>query len=111
LEFVKTVAKRINITMLLADAKCGDKVKILRFLGDDKILKKIEAMGMRKDDEFEVTRIWGRNYLLQNGIHRFVISYEIAKSIEVELLGSSPSPCKYGRGCKRRRWRWGWPRF
>jgi len=96
--------------MLLIDAKCGDKVKILKFLGDDKILRKIEAMGVRRGDEFEVIRVWGRNYLLKNGIHRFVISYDIAKSIEVELLSTTPSPCGYG-GCKRRRWRWGWLRF
>jgi len=94
--------------MLLSDAKCGDKVKISGFLGDDEVLHKIEAMGLRKNDEFEVMRVWGRNFLLKNQVHRFVISYEIAKNIEVELI--SASPCQFGR-CRRRRWRWGWFKF
>jgi len=109
LEYVQIVKKRYNKGMLLIDAKCGDKVKIVNFLKNDNILKKIEAMGLRKDDTFEVIRVWGRNYLLKNGLHRFVISFEIAKNIEVELISTNPPPCNFNP-C-RRRWRWGWFRF
>lgn len=93
--------------MLLIDARCGDKIKIKEILGKEAILKKIEAMGLRKGDVFEVIQRWGRNLLVRNGNNRLVISSDIAKNIEVELIETSPTPCEI-KPCKRRRWRWGW---
>jgi ferrous iron transport protein A len=92
--------------MLLLDAKCGDKIEIKNILGKEAILKKIEAMGLRKGDTFEVIQKCGRNLLLRNGNNRIVISSDIAKNIEVELIGTVLT----SRGCemKRKRWRWGW---
>ena len=90
--------------MLLIDARCGDKIEIKDILGKDAILKKIEAMGLKKGDTFEVIQKCGGNLLLRNGNNRIVISSDIAKNIEVELIGTILPPC----GCKRRRWRWGW---
>ena len=95
--------------MLLIDTRCGDKIKIKEILGKEAILKKIEAMGLRKDDVFEVIKKWGRNLLVTNGNNRLVISSDIAKNIEVELIERTPSPCEINP-CKRKgwRWRWGW---
>ncbi len=93
--------------MLLSDSKCGDKIKIINFLGEDSILKKIEAMGLRRGDTFEILRIWGRNFLLKNGMGKLVVSESIAKNIEVELVGKSSKGC-ICRGCRRR---WGWFKF
>ena len=46
--------------MLLIDTRCGDKIEIKGFLGKDAILKKIETMGLRKGDIFEVIQRWGK---------------------------------------------------
>jgi ferrous iron transport protein A len=92
--------------MLLIEARCGDKVKIKEILGDEAVLKKIEAMGLRKGDIFEVIQRWGRNLLIKNGNNRLVISSDIAKNIEVELIETSP-PCEF-KPCKGKKWRWGW---
>ena len=93
--------------MLLIDARCGDVVEIKEFLDKGAILKKIEAMGLRKGDTFEVIRRWGRNLLLKNGNNRLIISSDIAKNIKVELVGTVLKPCDF-KPCKRKRWRWGW---
>jgi len=96
--------------MLLSEARCGDKVKIVEFIGGEEVLKKIEAMGLRKGTEFEVMHTFGRNLLLRNEANRLVISLDIARNVEVELLERGLPPCEIG-GCRRGRgwrWRWGW---
>ncbi len=98
--------------MYLSDARCGDILKILRFRKNEKILDKIEGMGLREGSEIEVIQKLGRNYLIKCGLNRIVISEDLAKEIEVELLGINPvaaaERCKKGRGwC----WRWGWKKF
>jgi len=105
------ILKRRKISMLLIDAKCGDKVKIKEFLENEAVLKKIEAMGLRKGDIFEVVKKWGRNYLLINGNNRIIVSYEVAKNIEVELIERDLSVCEEKPSQRKRwrcRWRWGW---
>uniref|UniRef100_A0A7V5XI22 Ferrous iron transport protein A n=1 Tax=Thermodesulfobacterium geofontis TaxID=1295609 RepID=A0A7V5XI22_9BACT len=93
--------------MLLIDVRCGDKVKIKEILGNEAVLKKIEAMGLRKGDTFEVIQRWGRNLLVRNGNNRLVISSDIAKNIEVELIETAVCSSEF-KPCKRKRWRWGW---
>jgi ferrous iron transport protein A len=95
--------------MLLIDARCGDKVKIKEILGNEAVLKKIEAMGLRKGDTFEVIQRWGRNLLVRNGNNRLIISSDIAKNIEIDLIETAIPPCEF-KPCKgkRKRWRWGW---
>ncbi len=90
--------------MLLINAKCGDKIEIKEFLGKDAILKKIEAMGLRKGDIFEIVKKWGRNFLLKSGNNRIVLSAEIAKNIKIELIERDFSDCEE-RSCWKR-WRW-----
>ncbi len=93
--------------MLLIDTRCGDKIEIKGFLSKDAILKKIETMGLRKGDIFEVIQRWGKNFLLKNGNNRLIISSDIAKNIEVELISTTLPFWRY-RSWIRRRWRWGW---
>uniref|UniRef100_A0A7V4N3R6 Ferrous iron transport protein A n=1 Tax=Thermodesulfobacterium geofontis TaxID=1295609 RepID=A0A7V4N3R6_9BACT len=95
--------------MLLIDVRCGDKIKIKEILGNEAVLKKIEAMGLRKGDTFEVIQRWGRNLLVRNGNNRLVISSDIAKNIEIELIETAVPSCeiKSHKG-RRKRWRWGW---
>ena len=93
--------------MLLIDTRCGDKIEIKGFLSKDAILKKIETMGLRKGDIFEVIQRWGKNFLLKNGNNRLIISSDIAKNIEVELISTTLPSWRY-RSWIRRRWRWGW---
>ncbi len=100
-------------SILLSEARCGDRVKIVEFLGSEEVLKKIEAMGLRKGSDFEVMHIFGRNLLLRNGTNRLVISLDIARNIKAELLERIPRPCEMRGGCRKRRgwgwrWRWGW---
>lgn len=94
--------------MLLTEVKCKDKVRIKEFIGQNTMIKKIEGMGIRKGDVFEVLRVWGRNLLLKNGVNRLVISFDIAKNIEVEIVESAEDTSCKCEPCKKKRHRWGW---
>ncbi len=100
--------------MFLSDVRCGDVVEIKKLLGDEGILKRIEAMGIRTGNTFEVIQRFGRNILLKNGVNRIVVSEDIAKSVEVELIKCGKPWCQFtgncpgGRGPGGRRRRWGW---
>ncbi len=48
-----------------------------------------------------------KNFLLKNGNNRLIISSDIAKNIEVELISTTLPSWRY-RSWIRRRWRWGW---
>lgn len=88
--------------MLLTEVKCKDKVRIKEFVGQNTIIKKIEGMGIRKGDVFEVSRVWGRNLLLKNGVNRLVISFDVAKNIEVEVLESVEDTSCECEPCKKK---------
>lgn len=80
-----------DLRMLLSEARCGEKVKIKKLLGEEAILKKIEGMGLRKEMIFEIIQKCGRNILLKNGENRLAVSNDIAKKIEVELIEKEES--------------------
>lgn len=80
--------------MTLNEAQCGDLILIKEIKGDEDILKKIMAMGLRKGSQFEVYRKCGRNLLLRNGTNRFIISNKLAEKIEIELLARKPENCE-----------------
>jgi Fe2+ transport system protein FeoA len=95
--------------MLLSDVRCGDVIEIKRLLGDEGILKRIEAMGIRVGATFEVVQRFGRNILIKNGTNRIVVSEDIARSVEVDLIRCGKPWCELGGGCPgRKRRRWGW---
>lgn len=80
--------------MKLSEACCGDRIVIKDFLGDEEILKKISAMGLRKGAQFEVYLRCGRNILLRNHNCQFILSRDLADKIEVETLNRVQEPCK-----------------
>ncbi len=77
--------------MTLKEANCGDVVRIKGFKGENLLLKKVMAMGIRIDELFEVLKKCGRNILIQNENHRLILSKELADQIEVEILQQKPS--------------------
>jgi len=74
--------------MTLKEAKCGEVVLIKDFIlkEDNPLLKKLIAMGIRKDETFEVIKKCGRNILIMNEGNRLVLSKELADIIEVEII-------------------------
>lgn len=95
--------------MFLSEARCGEKIKIKRFLEEESILKKVEGMGLRKEMVFEVIQRCGRNLLLRNGENRIAVSLDIAKKIEVEVIDKGEPPCEVspcGKKKHKQRWRW-----
>lgn len=80
--------------MKLSEACCGDRVIIRDFEGDEEILKKISAMGLRKGSQFEVCLRCGRNLLLRNHNSQFILSRDLADKIKVEVLNREGKPCE-----------------
>lgn len=70
--------------MKLVEVKPGQRVFILDLLGKERILEKVQAMGLRKGREVEVLGRLGRNILLKVDNTRIVISKDLAKNIEVQ---------------------------
>ena len=80
--------------MTLKDACCGDVVVIKDFLGEEEIIKKLSAMGVRKGSQFSVEQKCGRNLLIRNGQNRLIISKELAEKVVVELVKKGEGPCE-----------------
>ncbi|MGC8872699.1 MAG: FeoA family protein [Caldimicrobium sp.] len=80
--------------MTLKEAACGDVVVIKDFFGDEDIMKRLSAMGLRKGAQFLIEQKCGRNLLLKNGDNRFIISKELAKRVIVELVEKGKSSCE-----------------
>lgn len=72
--------------MTLKEANSGDVVLIKDFRGEEDIIKKLSAMGLRKGTEFTVEQKCGRNLLIKNGTNRLIISKELAEKVEVEVV-------------------------
>ncbi|MFN3921576.1 MAG: ferrous iron transport protein A [Caldimicrobium sp.] len=84
--------------MTLKEAKCGDVVVIKDFnLRENPLLKKLIAMGLRKEETFEVLKKCGRNILISNGNGGLVLSKELAAMIEVEVIDKKKLCCRGGR--------------
>ncbi|MFN3505140.1 MAG: ferrous iron transport protein A [Caldimicrobium sp.] len=78
--------------MTLNEAKCGDIVVIKGIKEEDVLAKKLTAMGIRKNETFEVLKKCGRNLLIMNNSNRLVLSSEIANKIEVDIIKQNPCP-------------------
>ena len=70
--------------MNLEEVKPGQEVTILELVGKEDILKKVEAMGLRRGRRVSLLQKVGRNLLLKVDNSRVVISKDLAKSIEVQ---------------------------
>jgi ferrous iron transport protein A len=69
-------------------------VVIKDFLGEDALIEKLSAMGLRKGAEFTVKQRCGRNLLIQNGTNRLIISKELAEKVLVEIIKKEERPCE-----------------
>ncbi|MFN3567717.1 MAG: ferrous iron transport protein A [Caldimicrobium sp.] len=76
--------------MTLNEAKCGDVVVIKGIKDEDVLAKKLTAMGIRKNETFEVLKKCGRNLLIINNSTRLVLSNKLANKIEVEIIDKKP---------------------
>ncbi|MCS7196019.1 MAG: ferrous iron transport protein A [Aquificaceae bacterium] len=70
--------------MNLEEVKPGQEVVILELVGKEDILKKVEAMGLRRGRRVSLLQKVGRNLLLKVDNSRVVISKDLARSIEVQ---------------------------
>ncbi|MDW8067187.1 MAG: ferrous iron transport protein A, partial [Aquificaceae bacterium] len=62
----------------------GQEVTILELVGKEDILKKVEAMGLRRGRRVSLLQKVGRNLLLKVDNSRVVISKDLARNIEVQ---------------------------
>ncbi|MCS7278199.1 MAG: ferrous iron transport protein A [Aquificaceae bacterium] len=70
--------------MNLEEVKPGQEVTILELVGKEDILKKVEAMGLRRGRRVSLLQKVGRNLLLKVDNSRVVISKDLARNIEVQ---------------------------
>ncbi len=70
--------------MKLDQVKEGTVVQITNIEGDDLILRKVEAMGIRKGKNVQVLSKLGRSILLKLNNSKLVITKDIAKYINVQ---------------------------
>ncbi len=70
--------------MNLEEVQVGEKVFIHDLIGNKEIIKKVEAMGLRKGKKVEILQKTGRNMLLKLNNSRLVISKDVAKDILVK---------------------------
>jgi ferrous iron transport protein A len=70
--------------MNLEDVKVGTKVMIRDLAGKDEVIRRVEAMGLRRGKSVEVLQKLGRTILVKLNNSRIVISKDIAKNISVE---------------------------
>ncbi|SNZ14473.1 FeoA family protein [Hydrogenobacter hydrogenophilus] len=70
--------------MNLEDAKVGTKVMIRDLTGKDEVVRRVEAMGLRRGKSIEVLQKLGRTILVKLNNSRIVISKDIARNISVE---------------------------
>ncbi len=69
--------------MNLEQVREGSAVTVVELKGEDSILRKVQAMGIRKGRRLEVVQKLGRTILLKLNNSKLVITKDIAKHIEV----------------------------
>ncbi len=69
--------------MNLEQVREGSAVTVVELKGEDSILRKVQAMGIRKGRRLEVVQKLGRTILLKLNHSKLVITKDIAKHIEV----------------------------
>ncbi|RMH79409.1 MAG: ferrous iron transport protein A [Acidobacteria bacterium] len=70
--------------MNLEEVSPGQEVVITELRGKEDILKKVEAMGLRRGKRVHLLQKVGRNLLLKLDNSRVVISRDLARAIEVQ---------------------------
>ena len=70
--------------MRLEDMNEGSSGVVKSLIGDELLMKRLQAMGLRKGKRVEVLKKLGRSILLKVDNSRLVITRDIAKGIEVQ---------------------------
>ncbi|MFN3813214.1 MAG: ferrous iron transport protein A [Aquificaceae bacterium] len=70
--------------MNLEEVQVGAKVLIHELVGNKEIIRKVEAMGLRKGKRVEVLQKVGRNMLLKLNNSKLIISKDVARDILVK---------------------------
>lgn len=70
--------------MTLEEVRPGQEVVVLELKGNQEVLEKVKAMGLRKGRKVHLLQKVGRNLLLKVDNSRIVISRDLAKDIEVQ---------------------------
>lgn len=70
--------------MNLKELEVGEAAQIVGFANRDDVIKKIEAMGLRKGKRITVLRKLGRGILVKTSNSRIAITSDVAKNIEVK---------------------------
>mgnify|MGYP001773172139 CR=1 FL=1 len=70
--------------MNLEEVKVGTQVMIQDLIGKEEVLRRVEAMGLRRGRKVEVLQKVGRVILLKLNNSRLAISRDIAKNIFVK---------------------------
>lgn len=70
--------------MNLEEVKPGTQVMIQDLVGRQDVMRRIEAMGLRRGKRVEVLQSLGRTILLKLNNSRLVISKDIARNISVK---------------------------
>ncbi|MEZ0361939.1 MAG: FeoA family protein [Hydrogenobacter sp.] len=70
--------------MNLEEVKPGTQVMIQDLVGKQDVLRRVEAMGLRRGKRVEVLQSLGRTILLKLNNSRLVISKDIARNISVK---------------------------
>ncbi|ADO44718.1 FeoA family protein [Hydrogenobacter thermophilus TK-6] len=70
--------------MNLEEVKVGAEVMIQDLIGKEEVLRRVEAMGLRRGRKVEVLQKVGRVILLKLNNSRLAISRDIAKNIFVK---------------------------
>ncbi|QWK20259.1 MAG: ferrous iron transport protein A [Hydrogenobacter thermophilus] len=70
--------------MNLEEVKVGTQVMIQDLIGKEEVLRRVEAMGLRRGRKVEVLQKVGRVILLKLNNSRLAISRDIAKNISVK---------------------------
>ena len=70
--------------MNLKELEVGEAAQIVGFANRDDVIKKIEAMGLRKGKRITVLRKLGRGILVKTSNSRIAITSDVANNIEVK---------------------------
>lgn len=79
-----TAPKASGSRTSLKDLKVGETAQIVDFFNHSDVVKKIEAMGLRKGRKITVLRKLGRGIVIKASNSRIVITSDVAKNIEVK---------------------------
>lgn len=78
------LTQSVAIKTTLEDLRIGTTAHIVNFSDDNAVIKKIEAMGLRRGEKVTIMLKLGRGLLVKTNNSRIVITSDVAKDVEVK---------------------------